>query len=284
MSKLFFPLLMVIICSCNHSYVELFHAHAISPVIIQNEAYVFENDTVKITYSFWAQHGVMSFTVYNKMNIPIYVDWRKSAFIQNDDKQDYWHDVETVNSESTSRGVAASYYNVGVGKSVTTGTSVKTKPERVTFIAPHTQIEKSEFAIYNVAGVKLNPSEVKIYSAANTYKSDTTKKEDIAYRKFTQKESVLQFRNFLTFSFNENGNNEFYVDNGFYIGRIAVMRLNQFCGKKKVDVLAQETDYEYPYEDARLFYIYMSPEGNNYCAQLFDKRSQQKAANVLSGQ
>ena len=65
-----------------------------------NNNLVFENDTIRISYNFWGKNGLAGFDVYNKLNIPIYLDWKKSAFIPNDKMMSYWQD-ETNTTGST---------------------------------------------------------------------------------------------------------------------------------------------------------------------------------------
>lgn len=38
---------------------------------------VYENDSIKITYDLWYHHGLVSFVIYNKLDIPLYIDWKK---------------------------------------------------------------------------------------------------------------------------------------------------------------------------------------------------------------
>ena len=44
---------------------------------VENGLSVYENDSLKITYSFWAENGLITFAIYNKLNVPLYVDWKK---------------------------------------------------------------------------------------------------------------------------------------------------------------------------------------------------------------
>jgi len=56
--------------------------------------WVYESDTIKVTYEFWGNKGVMSISIYNKIDRPIYIDWENSSFIHNDKKLDYWVDEQ----------------------------------------------------------------------------------------------------------------------------------------------------------------------------------------------
>lgn len=91
---LFFAALLISLSSCKTYYVYLFHTDSIIPKD-ENNLYVFENDSVKLIYAFWENKGVVNFSIYNKLNVPLYVDWRKSSYIDNSVKLNYWEDEQT---------------------------------------------------------------------------------------------------------------------------------------------------------------------------------------------
>jgi hypothetical protein len=62
-----------------------------------DRSFKFENDSIEINYSFWADKGIMSFSLTNRLPIPIYIDWKKSNFISNNDKFNYWDGEERSN-------------------------------------------------------------------------------------------------------------------------------------------------------------------------------------------
>lgn len=80
--------------------------------------------------------------------------------------------------------------------------------------------------------------------------------------KFAKNNSPLVFRNFLTVSLTENFNNEFYVDNEFYVTKISEMSGGQF-GNYKFDKTRKRYArngngnkiYESNYEKPTSFYI-----------------------------
>ena len=65
--------------SCS-TYVQIYYLDS-KDVSKVNEDFVFENDTVKISYFFWAKRGVIAFEIFNKLDKPLYVDWKKSSYI-----------------------------------------------------------------------------------------------------------------------------------------------------------------------------------------------------------
>lgn len=152
--------------------------------------FVFENDTVRITYHFWAYKGQMQFDIYNKTDMPIYFDWKTSAYIPNDKMVSYWQDV--TNTEGvfyTSRLYGGS--GVGAGK------SKSTHQERIGVVPPHSMITNNQFNL------------VKKYSEveqSGTYEKNNT---------------PLRFRNYLTLCTNEKFEGKVTsVDNSFFVASI----------------------------------------------------------------
>src|SRR4051812_46103003 len=96
---------LFVITSCSTRYIQVFETKSTN-IKMSDDSWSFENDTVKIDYDFWTEHGVMSFAVFNKLKIPIYIDWKKSSFIVNDRKLDYWIDV----SRTSPKYFNKSYY------------------------------------------------------------------------------------------------------------------------------------------------------------------------------
>lgn len=71
--------------SCAKRYIQVFDTGTMNTKL-SDSTWVFENDSVKITYDFWKVKGVMSFDVFNKLDNPIYIDWKSSSFIYNGNK------------------------------------------------------------------------------------------------------------------------------------------------------------------------------------------------------
>jgi hypothetical protein len=94
----------------------------------------------------------MSFYFYNKLNKPIYIDWKNSSFIYNGNKLDYWIDETVTNSAS----YYGAYYYKGepirpgltASQGIALNNSKTFKPERITFIPPKANINRSQFKIY----------------------------------------------------------------------------------------------------------------------------------------
>jgi hypothetical protein len=253
-------------------YTQLFQTVATSKMEKEKDYYAFENDTLKIVYDFWAERGILFFSIYNKLDIPIYLDWKKCSFIKNGDKYDYWIDEEVTNSQNyySSYGTSKQFFkpriyiatdggvvaygtkgtvNISTGMSV--GTSVKTKAERVIFIAPKSAIYEAKFYLVEKGGILLRTDKPTITENRN----DKPSKKTSIYVADYGNSSQLTFRNFLTFSTTEKFEKEFYIDNGFCISKILEMDRRHFNGKIISWNQTPPHNYSFPFSDPTSFYI-----------------------------
>lgn len=187
-------LITIFLISCSNVKVAQVSSEKVNPT---NDGFVFENDTVKITYRFWANRGKMEYDVFNKTAAPLYVDWKTSAFIPNSKMVSYWRDE--TNTDAATVGIWSR--NVG-----TTASKTKSiRMERIGVIPPGSMLTQSEYSLAN--------------KYADLPKSGT----------FSFSNSPLTFRNYLTFSTNEKFEGKpFTIDNNFYISEIKTTSENKY--------------------------------------------------------
>lgn len=255
-------LFTIILCSCSSSYVQVFETSSKNGIIKNESNYVYENDSVKITYSFWENKGKMSFVVYNKLKKPLYIDWKKSSYISNTLKINYWDDVTTTNTVE-SKTSFGSISNLSIKKyyvenSVGVSSSTSSKPERITFIPPNSNYYRTQFSLFPIKELK-----IKDYRTVEKQSLLNSSKKTIVFEKsISKEESPLVFRNFISLSYNENFVNEFYVDNEFYVSKVTKVKSEQFEGflrKENSSFYQKDEDGKYihlrPFKDEKSFYI-----------------------------
>jgi hypothetical protein len=197
----------------------------------------------------------MSFSVYNKLDKPIYIDWKNSSFVFNDHKLDYW--MDEVKTTQVGYYKQYSYYGplltpfsfVDEGIQVSTSNSVK--PERITFVPPKSFTNKSQFYLF--------PDNIYIFSEKKnkTYekRNDKPRKKTIVFTDtFNYGDSPLRFRNYLAISFEENSQKFQFIDNAFYLSSVKEMDLLHFRGKWIKDKQIGSY-YERPYRKRNSFFI-----------------------------
>lgn len=247
-TSLFFLLFTFSLLGCKN-YIQVFETKS-NDIKVENKFYVFENDSLKITYNFWSNKGLMTFSVFNKLDKPIYIDWKKSSYIDNSVKLNYWIDEEKTKSKE----YYGNYYYDGLRYAVSKSETA-VKLERVTFIPPSSNYSRSQFFIFPIKFYDLDtgiePKEIN--------RLDNPKyKTEVYEQHFSKKNSPLIFRNFLTFSYTESFESEFYVDNEFYISKIREMEREGFL--TFVPGSNFENRFTSPDENGTIFYIEIPKE------------------------
>ena len=150
--------LLSLMIGCK-SYIQVFEVTS-EKCQKSNEFWIYENDTLSITYAFWYQKGILSFAVNNKTDKPLYIDWKKSSYIHNSNKLNYW-----VNEEiSASATYYGTYYypgpvlkpNDGLGVGSSASIEKKLKRERITFIPPNSNYYRSQFHLLPIPYYKFD--------------------------------------------------------------------------------------------------------------------------------
>ncbi|MBD2700240.1 hypothetical protein IC229_06315 [Spirosoma sp. BT702] len=173
-----------------------------------------DNDTLTLRYDFASERGLMHLTLINKLNKPLYVDWKRSSFIIGQDKIDYWYDVAEVNLTGS-----LLRYNRYVSSPTLSGTITKTDP--VAFIPPQTKLEKQQFVVVPAGTVHLSGQFKTEHEPA---KSPYSKKMvDVNVYAYTPDQSPLTFRNFLTLSTDRDFKTEFFIDTKFWASTVKVL-------------------------------------------------------------
>jgi hypothetical protein len=165
------------------------------------EGFVFENDTVKITYHFWEESGRMQFDIYNKLGTPLYVDWKTSAYIPNDKMVSYWRD------ETNTEAVSSGYYYKGLAASSSKMKAIRI--ERIGVIPPESMITQSNYTLVK----------------------KTDKMPDKG--NFIKNNSPLRFRSYVMIAGNEKFEGKVTaINNSFYISLIKTSNSNKYTKYK----------------------------------------------------
>jgi hypothetical protein len=82
MNRLILFLILIVFTSCTISKYQVVQM-ASNLEMDENEEFVFENDTLKIAYSFAGESGPFQMIVFNDSQKPLYVNWDKSSLIIN---------------------------------------------------------------------------------------------------------------------------------------------------------------------------------------------------------
>ena len=250
-------LVLLFFSGCSKTYMQIFDTE-VKDVPNINDQWVYEDDTVSVRYSFWASGGTMSFAIYNKTDRPLFIDWKNSALMINDQKLSYWTDRTVTSSSSTSTSSSYGYSTTNaeppifdwsyVLQSLTTTRGsfqtqgVMVKEERITSLPPHSYVGMNRYRLreelWKFSGPNARTVEVPKANGRGSY--------SVSEEEFRSDTSPLRIRNFIALSFSEKMDSDFYVDNSFWVSKVREMDYKHFQGR----VIGKDEDRYRVYEKA----------------------------------
>ena len=176
--------------------------------------FVQENDSVKITYSFYGDHAPVNIQIFNKLDKPLYVDWERSAIIVNDQAESYAGKQITIQGN-----INAESYRIGrLNSSSGNIAAAATLPKEVTFVPPHseisnTPIEMPGFAFDYVQHIDANKQQT---SELQTVDGSIIR---VKTANFTAQDTPLKFRSYLTLYTADDTAKSITLVDEFYISK-----------------------------------------------------------------
>ena len=201
------------------------------------EGLVLDNDTLTLRYNFASERGRMHLSIINKLNQPLYIDWKRSSFIIGQQKLDYWYDVANVNLLTS--GYAFRYRNTGISSTRSSTNGVILKDDPIAFIPSHTETTKQRFVVLPEGTIAMSGTGVVSQEQARWTPNP---KKTVAVRTYTysMNQSPLQFRNYLTLSTDKDFKTEFFIDTQFWVSDVRVEPQPQ-----AIDVVKKQPDGSY---------------------------------------
>ena len=253
-------LLPVLCCyACSSTMYQVVETSATgSSIKTEATALVYENDDLKVAYSFWSPNGRIYFTLYNKTAAPIFIDWSKSHLVHNGTSLDYWKDEEKTtgifNAAATTlqqvRMAGRNSVMMSMSSSSGSAAITTTKPIKITHLPPNSNVAIGVFDIskrpFFDCDFKLKPTSLK----------------NLKTKTFTKDDSPVVFRNYLSYSNTENSTAPKTIDNEFYIASAKNVSRSTFRGKNEAlracdDKGRRTCDYcpVYPFQQPNTFFI-----------------------------
>lgn len=187
-------------------------------------AFIIENDTVSIIYSFHGQGGSLVIDIFNKLSQPLYVNWRKSALIIEDESFTLWKDEASFNGVSSSEGVMDDN-GVAYAEGNMEGSLVK--KEEISFIPPHSKVVVHSYNL-NTPFIEI-PKE---NGEKITFFTRTGEERRGRKYSFPADNSPYMFRIFLSVATDDSFKKPVQFDNSFWISDL----VTSHTGPEEFDV------------------------------------------------
>jgi len=196
-----------------------------SSTVSKNEKleFVIENDSMQLVYNFHGANAPVNITVHNKLNVPMYIDWQRSAIIVNEKANSYVPDK--VQIEGAFNGTTSTYnvpayrsktypYNSGYASTSGSIYARADVPEQIAFVPPQTYVTKTPTGVtsqyIHVSDTAYHKIKYKLVEGTTVPAKKAT---------FTESTSPLKFKSYLTLIIGETGKPVVY-EHSFYISEL----------------------------------------------------------------
>ncbi|QXV66267.1 hypothetical protein INP83_04045 [Mucilaginibacter sp. 21P] len=221
------PLIITLACcailtSCSKYQVNVISSTTGKEPNKETGNYEFENDSVRISYSFYGPDAPVTVNVYNKLNQPLYIDWQQSALVIGDKAVSYV--PESISLKGNISAESYSYLRNNKGSTLnptyTDGSvnAVANLPKTTTFLPPHTQ--SSNTTVRLTRGFIEVPDTAFHKIRMIERLQDTVALTKVNTALFTPDNSPLTFRSYLTtYTVADGKNIPVVYEDKFFISR-----------------------------------------------------------------
>jgi hypothetical protein len=174
---------------------------------------VIENDTVLIKYKFAGYNCPAVVHIYNKLPVPLFVDWQRSSFILYDGRN-ISQSNETSTIHATAVGTRTQLTSIPVTSTTYTDISgTVTKSPSIGFLPPQSFVEGTPVFLRTSFFSLPDKGLEKTITPGDGYR--------IWSKTFTKEETPFKFRNYITLSTNADLTDPFTFDNEFWVKKVA---------------------------------------------------------------
>jgi hypothetical protein len=187
--------------------------------------FVVENDSLVLSYNFNGQNGPITMTIKNKLQQPLYIDWKRSALIINERAISY--SPGTMAIEGT-LGATSQHWNWPYDPAPTTTTTGRLSataqlPPDIEFLPPQTYVTKKLIGITNQGLSNLHDSMFSKKKVPLMLGESYETYETIKLANFTAETSPLAFRSYLTVMVGDTLPRPIVYQHNFYVSELVQM-------------------------------------------------------------
>lgn len=245
MKKIFIiPVFIILLSSCQSylmSTISSHNLHKDDMTGIQS----LENDSLIISYNFSGENSPLQIEVYNKLNEPLFVNWEHSALIIADKAYSFVNnDLKLEATSSTIPDIINTPNNDYTSSTISGTIKVSTKEG---FVPPKSKISRKIYILNSIPLPKVDKS---AFKPATFNFSDGTGSVYAKEAVFTEQNSPLKFKSYLTFfTLQNNIPHTFNYQQDFFVSTVTKSatnpkRLIEFSsGQANVIVKTKTTGY-----------------------------------------
>jgi hypothetical protein len=236
--------LVLLLSSCSQVFYYQVFESKLKGATEKTESLVYENEDLQVNYDLWGKMGYMYARVYNKKDVPVYIDLDRSHLIINGNTVDYYQPDEQTIGKQLIQKTISNFTNTQTN--VVRDVSKTTKMKKVIEIPPDAYAIIGnicmDFPFYKGCGLSRFPN-----SKFGSFVS------------FNPENTPYNFRNYMTYSLSYDFNKTIVLDNNFWVEKITNINQKRFLGDYKAIIECDKRTgagtYSYPFKKAGNFYI-----------------------------
>jgi hypothetical protein len=195
---------------------------------------VAENDSLRLVYNFSGNRGLIHISIQNKMGVPVYIDWQRSAIIVDNKVKPYA--TSEVKIQGSFDGNSYNFRNSGYSVSEGQLQATAVLPPTTDFVPPRTIINKKPMYLSGFNGSIPDTAFHKLKYAIAAGETVKVKKAT-----FTEATSPFRFRSFITYMIGDPGTKPSAFDHSFFVSEI----MNTGSGPVKMSVNSSNRGDQY---------------------------------------
>lgn len=216
MKQLLLLFVLIVLFSSCQSYLLSTVSSSNTQKIDATGVFKVENDSLVISYSFAGNNSPINIEVYNKLNEPLYINWKKSALIVSDKAYSYVDEKITING--TTSTLSTQLYKRGDTYTDGKIDAVAKLTKDESFIPPHASTGRSIYILNTItmAEIEKNNFQKKRLTYLDGSGEVYGKSAD-----FTAETSPLKFKSYLTlYTLKDNQPKEFSTQQDFFVSNV----------------------------------------------------------------
>lgn len=207
----------LLLSSCNTYYYSTIHRASYPQEDRPETGYNAVKEKVEIAYYFQGNNGDVIIEVINTSDQPVYVDWKRSALIADNVANEYAGNNAVVygSTNTSTYFYATTDDNAGYASSESSFSGNIVLPKSTSFIPPGSKIVHVPISLSKVQNLNL-PKEI--------YRKGKYKGKKMRYVQFTQYNTPLRFRSYITL-YSDTDKTHFAVEDNFFLSGIMHTKL-----------------------------------------------------------
>ncbi len=253
-------MLLVSVCTAQNvknlsGYVQVYDIESSLPLV--KNKFTYENDSIRVTYYFWGENGIVQIGINNKLDKPIYIDWKKSFYKNVDNELSYAPEIviteenRKVYEQYAFEGRFLHSIDYEMNYNTASSNEFATKVEDITEIKP--------YGYYMRLKYHLTPKQIYTFTEDAKKLSEPSFENEGSFvtvyeASFDKAKSPFSFSSTVFFSTDKEFASSTKVTSDFYVVGGFEMNAKHFRGDKSGKDAEGRVIYKFPYRKSSRFY------------------------------